>query len=120
MRPPAERDLPRVVEYASDPLTRRWLGHVPQPYGETDARAWLDDLTERHSRGNAVTWTVADPVTDLLMGVVNVFDLSALRAPGSWATSCTRRAVAGGCAGGRPVSLCATPSSTPRTAGWVW
>ncbi len=79
MRPPVEQDLPRVVEYAADPLTRRWLGHVPQPYGDTDARAWLEDLTERHARGTAVTWTVADPVSDLLMGVVNVFDLSASR-----------------------------------------
>jgi RimJ/RimL family protein N-acetyltransferase len=76
MRAPAERDLPRVVEYASDPLTRRWLGHLPQPYGDADARAWLEDLTERHARGTAVTWTVADPDSDLLMGVVNVFDLS--------------------------------------------
>lgn len=77
LRAPAERDLTRVVEYASDPLTRRWLGHIPQPYGDADARAWLEDLTERHARGTAVTWTVADPVSDLLMGVVNVFDLSA-------------------------------------------
>jgi RimJ/RimL family protein N-acetyltransferase len=79
LRAPVERDLPRVVEYASDALTRRWLGHVPQPYGDADARAWLEDLTERHARGTAVTWTVADPDTDLLMGVVNVFDLSSSR-----------------------------------------
>jgi RimJ/RimL family protein N-acetyltransferase len=79
MRAPADRDLARVVEYASDELTRRWLGHIPQPYGEADARAWLEDLTERHARGSAVTWTVADPDTDLLMGVVNLFDLSPAR-----------------------------------------
>ncbi len=76
LRAPTEADLPRVVEYAADPLTRRWLGHIPQPYGGADARAWLDDLTERHARGTAVTWTVADPETDLLLGVVNVFDLT--------------------------------------------
>ncbi|QIK65491.1 GNAT family N-acetyltransferase [Nocardioides sp. HDW12B] len=76
LRAPTEADLPRVVEYAADPLTRRWLGHIPQPYGDTEARAWLDDLTERHARGTAVTWTVADPDTDLLLGVVNVFDLT--------------------------------------------
>ena len=76
LRAPAERDLPRVVEYACDPLTRRWLGQLPQPYGDADARAWLEDLTERHARGTAVTWTVADPVSDLLLGVVNLFDLT--------------------------------------------
>lgn len=76
LRAPAERDRPRVVEYASDALTRRWLGHIPQPYGDADARAWLEDLTERHARGTALTWTVADPDTDLLLGVVNVFDLA--------------------------------------------
>jgi RimJ/RimL family protein N-acetyltransferase len=76
MRAPAERDLPRTREYARDPVTRRWLGHIPQPYGDADARAWLDDLTERHARGTALTWTVADPDTDLLLGVVNVFDLA--------------------------------------------
>lgn len=36
----------------------------------------IDDLTERHARGTALTWTVADPDTDLLLGVVNVFDLA--------------------------------------------
>lgn len=76
LRAPTAADLPRVVEYAVDPVTRRWLGHLPQPYGDTEARAWLDDLTERHARGTAVTWTVADPDTDLLLGVVNVFDLT--------------------------------------------
>ncbi len=76
LRTPTEADLPRVVEYAADPVTRRWLGHVPQPYGDAEARAWLEDLTERHARGTAVTWTVADPDTDLLLGVVNVFDLT--------------------------------------------
>ena len=80
--PPPSATCPASSSTPRDPLTRRWLGHIPQPYGDADARAWLDDLTERHARGTAVTWTVADPVTDLLMGVVNVFDLSGRRGTG--------------------------------------
>ena len=42
LRPFTERDLPRVVEACSDPVTQHWLGRMPSPYTDDDARAWLD------------------------------------------------------------------------------
>jgi RimJ/RimL family protein N-acetyltransferase len=75
LRAPGDLDLPRILEYARDPVTRRWLGQIPQPFGEAEARWWLEDVAERHATGRAVTWTLAHPGDDRLLGVVNVFDL---------------------------------------------
>lgn len=70
-----DRDVPRIVEACNDPETVRWLGQLPQPYGTDQAHAFLHDCEERHAAGEAVVWAMADPADDLLLGVVNLFDI---------------------------------------------
>ncbi|WP_067435744.1 GNAT family N-acetyltransferase [Nocardioides jensenii] len=70
-----ESDIPRIVEACADPVTQKWLGRMPLPYGEDDARAWLADCRRRADSGTAVTWAVADPDTDALIGAINLFDI---------------------------------------------
>jgi RimJ/RimL family protein N-acetyltransferase len=75
LRPLERRDVPRMVEGCTDPVTRRWLGQIPQPFAPAHAEEFLDDVGERHARGVAVTWAVADPTSDVLVGVANLFDV---------------------------------------------
>ncbi len=61
LRPWRDTDVARVVEACSDPESQRWLGQLPAPYTDRDARAWLEDVTERLATGGAVNWAVVDP-----------------------------------------------------------
>lgn len=70
-------DVDRIVEGCLDPVTARWLGQLPQPYRRADAEWFLHDAEERHATGRAVTWALADPVDDRLVGIINLFDLRA-------------------------------------------
>jgi RimJ/RimL family protein N-acetyltransferase len=69
------RDGPRMVEACNDPATARWLGQIPQPFALADAEEFMEGLEERHATGTAVTWAVADPRSDELVGTVDLFDV---------------------------------------------
>lgn len=75
LRPLREADVPRIVEACSDERSQHWLGQLPSPYTETDARTWLESTQEGHATGTKVTWAVADPATDLLLGAINIMDI---------------------------------------------
>jgi RimJ/RimL family protein N-acetyltransferase len=75
LRSHTDADVPRIVEACRDPLTSGWIGSIPAPFDESDARSWLDSLAERHASGTAVSWAVADPATDALIGSVDLFDV---------------------------------------------
>jgi len=68
-------DAGRVVEGCLDPETKRWLGHIPQPYTLDLAHEFIEGREEGHASGRALTWTMADPSTGVLVGLVNLFDL---------------------------------------------
>jgi RimJ/RimL family protein N-acetyltransferase len=70
-----ETDVPRIVEACSEERTQHWLGQMPTPYTDDDARAWLEVNTEGQSTGRKVTWAVADPDDDRLLGAINAFDI---------------------------------------------
>lgn len=70
-----DSDIPRIVEACADPLTQEWLGQMPSPYDEDDARTWLESCRKRADAGTAITWAVADPETDDLIGAINLFDI---------------------------------------------
>lgn len=76
LRAVTDRDLPRVVEACSDPVSQHWLGRLPTPYTLDDARAWHDGHAEQLATARAVTWAVTDPATDAMLAAINVFDLS--------------------------------------------
>jgi RimJ/RimL family protein N-acetyltransferase len=68
-------DVDRIVEGCTDPVSAHWLGQLPQPYLPSDAEWFLQDVAERHATGRAVTWAVAQPDDDRLVGVANLFDV---------------------------------------------
>jgi RimJ/RimL family protein N-acetyltransferase len=64
LRPFRESDVPRIVEACTDPRTRHWLPLLPDPYGETEARSWLDAQAEAAALGRSACWAVVDPADD--------------------------------------------------------
>jgi RimJ/RimL family protein N-acetyltransferase len=75
LRPYRQTDVPRIVEACSDPLTRFWLSRLPVPYTADDARAHLEHIGEEAAGGQSLTWAVADPDDDRLLGEVALFGL---------------------------------------------
>lgn len=73
LRPTADKDDPRIVEACNDPETAGWLGNLPQPYDESDARWWRDRQLEQEAEGQRLCWAVVDPGTDELLGAVDLF-----------------------------------------------
>jgi RimJ/RimL family protein N-acetyltransferase len=77
LRPWGEQDVPRIVEACRDPRTQQWLGRMPDPYAEVDARVWLEHLAERRATGGGVAWAVTDRDGDAALASVALFDLEA-------------------------------------------
>jgi RimJ/RimL family protein N-acetyltransferase len=75
LRPLGHEDAPRVVEACQDPVTAYWLGQIQQPYGLDLAHTFVEDRLEAAASARAMTWAIADPASDLLVGVVNLFDV---------------------------------------------
>jgi len=74
LRPFTQSDVPRIVEACRDSRTQQWLGRMPSPYGEDEARSYLEHLTGQRATGGGVTWAVADAVDDRLLASVGFFD----------------------------------------------
>ena len=63
------------MEACNDERTQYWLAGMPSPYQLTDAEAFIESRQENLASGEGVSWAIADPVTDDLLGNVSVFDL---------------------------------------------
>jgi RimJ/RimL family protein N-acetyltransferase len=68
-------DVDRIVEACTDERTSGWISAIPRAFTADDARHWLSACTESLATGRAVTWAVADPGTDQLVGTVNAFGI---------------------------------------------
>jgi RimJ/RimL family protein N-acetyltransferase len=68
-------DAKRIVEACNDARTQHWLAGMPSPYQLEDAEGFIDGRLENLASGEGVSWAIADPVTDDLLGNVSVFDL---------------------------------------------
>lgn len=76
LRPPRLSDVPAIVEASNDPLTVRWLGAtMPQPYTERDGAAFVHDAWWEAARADTLSWTIADPQTDDLLGSLQLSGL---------------------------------------------
>ena len=71
-----EGDAARVVEACRDERTRAWLGDLPSPYDEEAALSFIRGRTGVRARGDGLSWAVADPASDELLGSVGLFDLT--------------------------------------------
>jgi RimJ/RimL family protein N-acetyltransferase len=74
LRPWREADIPRIVEACRDERTQTWLGQLPDPYDEDDARAWLQGVARGSARGRGAAWAVVDPDSDVVLGSISYFD----------------------------------------------
>ena len=86
LRAVGDADVPRVVEACSDERTQHWLGRMPSPYTDADARGWLTAMTEKQATGTGTTWAIVDPADDVLLGAISLFDVGAIDCEiGYWA-----------------------------------
>jgi RimJ/RimL family protein N-acetyltransferase len=79
LRPHRPDDVHRMVEACSDPQTRHWLAQLPLPYTVQDAKAHLEQMAEDGAAGRALSWAVADPADDGLVGEIAMFGLGRSR-----------------------------------------
>ncbi len=75
LRPLGHTDGARVREAMSDAETRRWFNGLPDPYSDEDAAAYVETRMADLAEGTRLSWAVADPVDDRLLGVVTLFEL---------------------------------------------
>jgi RimJ/RimL family protein N-acetyltransferase len=68
-------DGPRIVDACSDERTSYWLPDLPSPYTLDDAHEFLESRREQRATGAGLSWAVADPETDELLGNISVFDI---------------------------------------------
>jgi len=68
-------DAKRVAEACDDDRTQGWLAGLPKPYQLEDAEAFIESRQDNLATGEGVSWAIADPDTDDLLGCVSVFDL---------------------------------------------
>ncbi len=72
LRPLHDGDVARVAEACDDERTARWLDALPSPYTLEHAHAFLSDTREQHASGTALTWALADPDSDVLLGCLSL------------------------------------------------
>jgi RimJ/RimL family protein N-acetyltransferase len=74
LRPQQPSDASRIVEAMTDERSRRWL-RLPSPYTLDSAVEFLESRTEAMANGTCVHWAIADPTSDDLLGVINLFQI---------------------------------------------
>ncbi len=72
LRRTRDDDADRVLEACTDERTAYWLGQLPQPYTRETAEQFVARREEDVADGKAIHWVLADPGSDLLLGVVSL------------------------------------------------
>jgi RimJ/RimL family protein N-acetyltransferase len=75
LREPRAEDADRIVAACRDERTSYWLRGLPSPYTVADAHDYLESRLEQRATTAGVTWFVADPDTDELLGSLALIDL---------------------------------------------
>jgi RimJ/RimL family protein N-acetyltransferase len=70
----ADSDVPAIVAACQDPEIPRWT-RVPEPYGEADARGWLEQESRGRSLGELLGLLLVDAADDRLLGSVGIVHL---------------------------------------------
>ena len=74
LRAVRDDDAPRIHEGTAEPTTERWLGHKPAPYTLDHAHAYVERRREFLATGQSLTWAIADPDDDRILGTVLWFN----------------------------------------------
>ncbi len=77
LRPVRKDDAARIQEGSADPVSQQWLGQLPSPYTLQDAEEYVERRRELEAQGKGVTWAIADPDDDRLLGTALWFDHTA-------------------------------------------
>jgi RimJ/RimL family protein N-acetyltransferase len=72
LRPYRRSDLTDLVAGCDDPLTQRFLPHLPDPYTVRDGEDWITDGTAAALAAGGAAYAIADPDTDRLLGGAGV------------------------------------------------
>jgi [ribosomal protein S5]-alanine N-acetyltransferase len=67
----AEADLEALIEAVQDPEVPRWT-RIPSPYGESEARAWLDHEERLRAGGEGLGTLIVEAATDRLLGGIGL------------------------------------------------
>lgn len=76
LRPPRPEDSDRIVEACSDERSAHWLTDLPTPYTLDAALGYVEYCRDQAASGRGVSWVVADPETDELLGNISLMDLT--------------------------------------------
>ncbi|MFC5992165.1 GNAT family N-acetyltransferase [Limoniibacter endophyticus] len=60
LRPPHDEDLPELIVYANNAEVAKMLSRMPHPYGETEARAFIQAAKAERRAGITYAVTLAD------------------------------------------------------------
>lgn len=94
LRPLREGDTAAIFEAChDDPDILRWVMR-PAPFTREAAEEWVRIRHDHHTRGEQLTFAIAEPASDLLLGAIWLgrFDWEARRAEfGYWVTAGARR-----------------------------
>lgn len=77
LRPITVADAARIHEGSADPASQHWLGQLPAPYTLDDALDYVEKRRELEATGQCVTWAIADPDDDRLLGTILWFNWTA-------------------------------------------
>ncbi|GAA1820639.1 hypothetical protein GCM10009682_46120 [Luedemannella flava] len=72
LRPFRESDADDVTAGCADPLTRRFLPALPDPYTRADALWWITEAAPAAFTKGGAAFAVADPATGRLLGTVGI------------------------------------------------
>ncbi|WP_326560847.1 GNAT family N-acetyltransferase [Micromonospora sp. NBC_01796] len=84
-----DADLEDLMVGCNDPLTRRFLPHLPGPYTAADAHWWISDGTAAVWARGGAAYAIADPATDRLLGGIGIDQVAPARGQGEigyWVT----------------------------------
>lgn len=94
LRPLRDSDTGDVAVACNDPLTRRFLPMLPDPYTLDDARWWIREGAAAARSAGGMACAIADPATDRLMGGTGINRVLGERAQGEvgyWVAPWARR-----------------------------
>lgn len=75
-------DAAALVAGCDDPLTRRFLPNLPEPYTQADARWWITEGAPAAWTAGGAAFAIADPGTDKLLGGIGIGNLVPSRGQG--------------------------------------
>jgi RimJ/RimL family protein N-acetyltransferase len=84
LRPFRLEDAERVAEGIGDAQTQHWLAFMPRDPGAVQGAAYVVQVTDRLASGHTITWAVADPDDDRLLGAVGIYRLAEEPELGYW------------------------------------